>query len=349
MSKTGKSPGGGYALCRQADVGALTTFRLPARAALLAELYEPAALEALLTTNEIARAGSLFVLGGGSNVLFTRDYAGAVLRIATRGVEVVAETEAGVRLRVAAGENWDRLVRWTLARGFAGLENLILIPGTAGAAPIQNIGAYGVELAEFLCAVEAWDRERGGFVRLVAADCGFGYRDSRFKHEPGRHLVTAVELELPRERALRLDYAGLPEELRAMGVGVPTHADVARAVERLRRRKLPDPAEVGNAGSFFKNPVVTRARAEALGSAFPDLPVYPAGAGMTKLSAAWLIEAAGFKGRRDGHAGVSAQHALVLINRGSATGAEVLALAARIRAAVAERFGITLEFEPKVL
>ncbi|MGH8162140.1 MAG: UDP-N-acetylmuramate dehydrogenase [Gammaproteobacteria bacterium] len=349
MPKTRKPTSRGYGLFRQAEVGALATFRVPAHAALLAELYDPAALGELLATCEVSRAGNLFVLGGGSNVLFTGDYAGVVLRIATRGIETVAESETRVRLRIAAGENWDRFVRWTLAQGLAGLENLILIPGTVGAAPIQNIGAYGVELAEFLYAVEAWDSDRGGFVTLEADDCGFAYRDSRFKHEPGRHVITAVELELPRERALRLDYAGLSGELRTLGVGKATHAAVARAVERLRRRKLPDPAEIGNAGSFFKNPLVTGERAEMLKRVHPDLPVYPAGGGMVKLSAAWLIEDAGLKGRRDGATGVSAKHALVLVNYGGATGVEVLALAERIRAAVTERFGVTLEPEPRVL
>lgn len=350
MSQRKSSPSQGYALLPQADLAALTTFRVPACARVLAELYQARALGELLATEEIAHANACFVLGGGSNVLFTRDYPGAVLRIATRGIDVVDERDGFVRLRVAAGENWDGLVRWTLARGLAGLENLILIPGTVGAAPIQNIGAYGVELAEFVVAVEAWDGERNSFVRLGREECGFAYRDSRFKREPGRFIVTAVELELPRERELRLDYRGVREELQAMAITAPTHDDVARAVERLRLRKLPNPAEIGNAGSFFKNPLVARERAQALEADYPGLPVYPTDdVGRAKLSAAWLIEAVGFKGRRDGAAGVSEKHALVLVNHGGATGADILTLAGQIRAAVTERFGVTLEPETKVL
>ncbi|MGH8274859.1 MAG: UDP-N-acetylmuramate dehydrogenase [Gammaproteobacteria bacterium] len=350
MSQQESSPSQGYALFPQADLAALTTFRVPARARVLAELYQAEALGEMLAMEGIADANACFVLGGGSNVLFTRDYSGAVLRIATRGIDAVDERDEFARLRIAAGENWDSLVRWTLAQGLAGLENLILIPGTVGAAPIQNIGAYGVELAEFVVVVEARDGERNDFVRLGRDECGFAYRDSRFKHEPGRFIVTAVELELPRERELRLDYSGVRAELEAMGVAAPGHGDVARAVERLRLRKLPNPTEIGNAGSFFKNPLVARERAQALKTDYPELPVYPTDdADRVKLSAAWLIEAAGFKGWRDGAVGVSEKHALVLVNHGGATGADILALAEHIRMAVSRRFGLTLEPEPKIL
>lgn len=339
----------GYSLVRNADLARLTTLRVPARARLLAELRRAAALPALLDEPGLRDADRVFVLGGGSNVLFRRDFDGVVLRIATRGIETVAEDRDSVRLRIAAGENWDAFVRWSLAQGLAGLENLILIPGTVGAAPIQNVGAYGVELAEFVVCVKAWDRERGEFADLSAADCAFGYRDSRFKRGPGRYLVTALELELPRTPALRLDYAGVREELQAMAVVSPRPGDVARAVERLRLRKLPNPAEIGNAGSFFKNPVVSNARAGALKRQYPSLPVYPAGDGRSKLAAAWLIEACGFKGYREGDAGVSEKHALVLVNYGGATGEAIWALAERIRNAVAERFGVVLEPEPTIL
>jgi UDP-N-acetylmuramate dehydrogenase len=258
--------------------------------------------------------------------------------------------ECGVaRVRVAGGENWDSFVRWSLAAGFCGLENLILIPGTVGAAPIQNIGAYGAELSEFVDAVEAWDRNAESFVRLDHAACAFTYRDSVFKRNPHRYLVTAVEFLLPRKRPLRLDYAGIREELRALGVAAPTPATVGQAVERLRRRKLPDPAKIGNAGSFFKNPIIARDRLDALRDAYPNLPAYPHGESQRKLSAAWLIEACGLKGAREGAAGVSEQHALVLVNHGGATGAEIWALATRIRETVAARFGVNLEPEPVIL
>lgn len=336
----------GFALRREAAVA--NTFGVAVRARLVAELRVTEALPELLTLSETAEAGATLVLGGGSNVLFTRDFPGTVLRIATRGIEPVEQAAEYSRVRIAAGEPWDGFVRWSLARGLAGLENLILIPGATGAAPIQNIGAYGVELSEFVFAVEAWDCSADRFVRLPAAACGFGYRDSVFKREPGRHIVTGVVLDLPRRRELRLDYGGVEDELRAMGIVVPSHTDVARAVERLRRRKLPDPAVTGNAGSFFKNPLVPLRQAHELELLHPQMPLYPAPAGQAKLSAGWLIEACGFKGCREGDAGVSEKHALVLVNYGRASGGEILALAERIRCEVFARFGVTLEPEPLI-
>jgi UDP-N-acetylmuramate dehydrogenase len=332
-----------------ADIKAFTTFGVSARASVVATLHETSSLPALLAEPAIARAERRFVLGGGSNVLFTRDFDGLVLRVATRGIEVLDESSQAVRLRVSAGENWDAFVRWTLAEGYSGLENLIFIPGTVGGAPIQNIGAYGMEVAEFVSGVEAWDFKRGEWLSLSAEDCDFAYRDSRFKHEPGRFLVTAMTLDLPRERGLRLDYAGVREELQRMGAESPEARDVARAVETLRQRKLPDPARIGNAGSFFKNPVVSEAQASRIEAALPSLRGYPAGDGRIKLSAAGLIEACGFKGFREGDAGVSDKHALVLVNHGHASGADMWALAERVRAAVSKRFGIFLEPEPRVL
>ena len=240
---------------------------------------------------------------------------------------------------------------WTLGRGLCGLENLALIPGTVGAAPIQNIGAYGVEVREHVHVVEAFDRERGDFVRLDADACAFAYRDSLFKHAPDRYIVNAVEFRLPHACTPRLGYAGLAEELQAMGVeGTPRASQVAEAVIRIRRRKLPDPAVLGNAGSFFKNPIVPLAQAEALLAEHPALPVFRGSdADSRKLSAAWLIDQCGWKGHRDGDAGVSPDHALVLVNHGQATGAELLALAQRIQASVFERFGIRLEPEPRII
>ncbi|MGH8129200.1 MAG: UDP-N-acetylmuramate dehydrogenase, partial [Gammaproteobacteria bacterium] len=290
------SPTTGYALAHDALIP--NTLRVSARARLLARIKDAGAVPRLLAETAGER---LFVLGGGSNVLFTQDFEGAVLQLVNRGIE----DRGDGRVRVAAGERWDGFVRWSLAAGYAGLENLILIPGTVGAAPIQNIGAYGVELAEFVGSVTAWDRTRDRFVELSAADCVFGYRDSVFKHEPERYIVTAVDFVLPRTHSLVLDYRGVHEELAAMGVASPTPADVSRAVERLRLRKLPNPAEIGNAGSFFKNPLVSAATAEVLHRRYPELPVYPAEPARAKLSAAWLIERCGLKGYREGDAGMS--------------------------------------------
>jgi len=218
-----------------------------------------------------------------------------------------------------------------------------------GAAPIQNIGAYGTEAAEFIESVEAWDTRERRVARLDRAACAFGYRDSLFKHEPGRYIVTAVRFALPRSRELRLDYAGIREEVARMGVDKPAPYHVAEAVVRLRTRKLPDPAVIGNAGSFFKNPVVDAAQAAALRQQHPELPVWPQPDGRSKLSAAWLIEAAGLKGQREGDAGISNRHALVLVNHGQASGAELWAFAQQVIATVAARFGVRLEPEPVVV
>jgi UDP-N-acetylmuramate dehydrogenase len=250
---------------------------------------------------------------------------------------------------VAAGEHWDDFVRWTLGEGHAGLENLILIPGSVGAAPMQNIGAYGVEVREFIELVEAFDLHEHRFVHFDNARCEFGYRDSIFKRHPDHCLITAVTFRLPRAWAPRIEYAGVQDELRRMGIEHAAPIHVADAVVNLRTRKLPDPRVIGNAGSFFKNPLVPAAQAERLRAEYPQLPCWPAPDGITKLSAAWLIEAGGFKGAREGDAGISNRHALVLINHGHASGAQLWALARRVREGVHARFGVTLEPEPRII
>ncbi|MDT8321141.1 MAG: UDP-N-acetylmuramate dehydrogenase [Xanthomonadales bacterium] len=290
------------------------------------------------------------LLGGGSNVLLTTDVPGTVFLNRIRGRAIVAEHDGQAWVEVGAGENWHRLVRWSLDEGLCGLENLSLIPGLAGAAPIQNIGAYGVELSGIVDRLTAWDWHTANRVRFARADCGFAYRESRFKSaEPDRYLIISLRLRLSREFNARLDYAGLSEELAAAGVLNATPRDVSDAVIRLRRRKLPDPAKCGNAGSFFKNPVVSKETATGLLNEYPELPVWADDAEQVKLSAAWMIERCGCKGQRRGDAGVSQRHALVLINHGAATGRDVLALAESIKARVADRFGITLETEPRIL
>ncbi|MBO9662835.1 UDP-N-acetylmuramate dehydrogenase [Dokdonella sp.] len=345
---SGLAQGDGYTIVERASLAGRNTFRVPARAELLIDVRKPAALAELFGYAAL-KTQPLLVLGEGSNVLFTRDWPGVVLSIAARGIAVPEDRGDAARVRVEAGENWNDFVRWSLAHGFAGLENLVLIPGTVGAAPIQNIGAYGIEVRQFIAAVEAWDRREARLVRLDNADCAFGYRDSRFKRERERYVVTAVEFELPRERALRLDYAGVREELAALGIDEPTPSNVAEAVARLRTRKLPDPAVIGNAGSFFKNPIVAAGLAERLRREHPQLQAWPTEDGGAKLSAAWLIESLGFKGAREGDAGVSERHALVLVNHGSASGAELWALAERIRGRVRECYDVVLEAEPLIV
>ena len=326
------------------------TFRLDARAHCLATVHDAAVLPVLLAEPALQDL-PLMVLGAGSNVLFaTERFAGCLVHLQCQRARIIGNDGDHAIVHVDAGFEWDALVDWALDHGLQGLENLALIPGQAGAAPIQNIGAYGVEVATYIATVLVYDRQTGRFDRLPADQCGFGYRDSVFKREPDRRLVTAIELRLPRTGATNLSYGGLAEELAAMGGLEPTPGNVAAAVRRIRRRKLPDPAVIGNAGSFFKNPVVARDVALSLQSRFGSMPVFPAATDAErKLSAAWLIEQAGWRGFRNGDAAVSAQHALVLVNLGQATGPQLLALARRVAASVQEKFGVALEPEPRIV
>jgi UDP-N-acetylmuramate dehydrogenase len=340
---------GSYRLVENARLDARNTFGVAARAPMLVEVSDAAALPELFGY-AMLRDGPVLVLGSGSNMLFAGDPEGAVLALGAQRIAIIADDGDRVTVRADAGVEWHALVLWTLGHGLAGLENLALIPGTVGAAPIQNIGAYGVEVREHIHVVEAFERANGQLQRLDREACAFAYRDSLFKREPERYVVTAVEFALSRVPHPRLDYAGLGDELMAMGIDAPRPSQVAEAVCRIRRRKLPDPAVLGNAGSFFKNPLVPMARADALQDAHPALPMFHTGDdAMRKLSAAWLIDACGWKGHRDGDAGVAASHALVLVNHGAATGMQLLALARRIAASVQERFGVSLEPEPRVI
>jgi UDP-N-acetylmuramate dehydrogenase len=340
--------GAGYTIVENAPLEARNTFHVAARAHMLIDVRKRDALAELFGFAAL-KTQPLLVLGEGSNILFTRDWPGVVLSMVTRGITVLDADEKRARIRVEAGENWNDFVHWSIGQGFAGLENLVAIPGTVGAAPMQNIGAYGVEVREFIHRVETWDRAEARWKSLDNAECEFSYRDSVFKRQPDRHVITAVELELPRERTLRLDYAGVREELASLGITEPRPAGVAEAITRIRMRKLPNPIVIGNAGSFFKNPLIPAAEAEALRAAHADAPLWPGSRGSSKVSAAWLVEACGFKGLREGDAGVSSQHALVLVNHGSASGADLHALAKRIQAAVRERFGIELQPEPLIV
>ena len=340
---------GGYNVAEDVSLAGRNTFRVPARAALMADVSRADALQELFDF-ALLRNGPVMVLGEGSNLLFADDFPGVVVCLAMHGVRILEDDGGHALVRAEAGLNWNDLVHWTLGRGLCGLENMALIPGTVGASPIQNIGAYGVEVRQFIETVEAFDRGTGQFKRIANADCAFGYRDSVFKADLDRWVIIAVEFRLPRERPLQLDYAGVREELAAMGVGAPRASHVAEAISRLRTRKLPNPALLGNAGSFFKNPVLPAAQAEALAAEHPGLPVFPAGdPALRKVSAAWLIEQAGWKGFRDGDAGIAAQHALVQVNHGHATGAQLLGLARRVAEDVQRRYGVALEPEPRII
>jgi len=337
---------GAWSEVRNATLRGRNTFGVEATAPLLVEVHDTSALP-----DAFARHGdpASLLLGGGSNLLFAGDPPAAVVALATCGISIIEDGDIAV-VRADAGANWHDFVLWSLDNGFAGLENLSLIPGTVGAAPIQNIGAYGVEVRERIRAVEAFDRRGNTMVRLDAASCGFSYRDSLFKRDPGRYVVAAVEFALPRAPSLRLDYAGIADELAAMGIAHPAPRDVSDAVIRIRRRKLPDPAVLGNAGSFFKNPIVPVAQAEALHTDHTSLPVFRAGDDASrKLSAAWLIDQCGWKGHREGDAGVAESHALVLVNHGHATGMQLLDLARRVADSVRDRFGVAIEPEPRIV
>ena len=350
MSGTGSGSSTTCLVQDNASLRRYNTFGVDVRARWLARLRVAQALPELLD-RPAWRGAPVLVLGEGSNVLFRADFDGLVVKLDNQRVDIVSEDERGTLLRAEAGRNWHSLVGWTLDRGLEGLENLALIPGTVGAAPVQNIGAYGVELDTMIEAVEAWDTVAREMVVLPREACGFAYRDSVFKSGPGhgRHVITAVRFVLPREHELVLHYPGVREELAALGHAVPTARDVHDAIASIRRRKLPDPAVLGNAGSFFKNPIVDSAFAEGLRTLHPTLPTYPAAPGQTKLSAAWLIEQCRWRGHREGDAGVADSHALVLVNHGHASGTQLFALAERIRDSVTQRFGVTLEPEPHVI
>jgi UDP-N-acetylmuramate dehydrogenase len=287
------------------------------------------------------------VLGGGSNLLFTRDFDGLVLHMALAGREIVGEEGGCTLVRARAGENWHEFVQWTLAQGLGGLENLSLIPGTVGAAPIQNIGAYGAEIKDVFHSLTAFDLESGAVRTLTAPDCRFGYRDSVFKHADGAQLVVLdVTFALPMAWQPNLRYAELAGELAATGIGQPTPRQVGDAVIAIRRRKLPDPADIGNAGSFFKNPVVPGEQCARLLATFPNMVHHAQPDGSEKLAAGWLIDQCGWKGKSIGPAGVYPKQALVLVNNGGASGADIVRLAQAIKADVMERYGVLLEPEP---
>lgn len=324
------------------------TMRLPGRARFLAIASTREALRYYLTS-VTARNLPVLVLGGGSNIILRGDFPGLVIRPDLRGIRVVAEQGDTVVVEAAAGENWHDFVQTCLANGWYGLENLSLIPGTVGAAPVQNIGAYGVEIKDSLVSLTAMARQSGILRDFSLAACRFGYRDSVFKQaERDRWVIVAVRFRLSRRPVLRLGYGDIRQTLEASGVANPGPRDVAHAIMTIRRSKLPDPAVIGNAGSFFKNPVVSRDILSALQSRFPRIPFYEQGEGV-KLAAGWLIDQCGWKGKSFGRAAVHRDQALVLVNPGDADSRDVLGLAQAIRADVLSRFGVDLEIEPDLI
>jgi UDP-N-acetylmuramate dehydrogenase len=330
----------------QVDLSTRTTLALPGRAARFAEITSADQLLPLADNCQPPR----FVLGGGSNLVLSGDFDGLMLHMAMRGRERVGDDAGAWYVRAGAGENWHDFVQWTLAQGWPGLENLSLIPGTVGAAPIQNIGAYGLEVAERFHSLTACDMQRGEFVHFDREACRFSYRDSLFKqegwHVDGRFVITEVTFRLPKAWTPLIGYADVATELDSRGIAAPDAQQVAAAVIAVRQRKLPDPAQLPNAGSFFHNPIVDVAMADRLRAAHPGLPCYAQPDGRVKLAAGWLIEQAGWKGRNLGAAGMYEKQALVLVNRGGATGADVLALMQAVQRDVRAGFGVALTPEP---
>ncbi len=334
---------------READLNQHNTLALPGNAALYAYITASAQLEALRSCQPLTERPR-FVLGGGSNLVLTGNYDGLVVHMAIAGRALLGEDADAWYVRAGAGENWHDFVQWTLAQGWPGLENLSLIPGTVGAAPVQNIGAYGLEVAERLYSLDAFDLQTGETKHFDRSSCRFGYRDSVFKqegwHRNGRMVITGVTFRLPKQWQPLTRYADITQELEAQKIATPSAQQVAAAVIAIRQRKLPDPTHIPNAGSFFHNPVIDASTAERLLAAHPKMPHYPQADGRCKLAAGWLIEQSGWKGKNLGPVGMYDKQALVLVNHGNATGADVSMLMQAVQKDVREAFGVSLTPEP---
>ncbi|WP_137939522.1 UDP-N-acetylmuramate dehydrogenase [Chitinivorax sp. B] len=325
------------------------TFGVDVPARFFVQVHSLVELQAVLADTDMKEKPRL-VLGGGSNILLTRPFDGLVIKLSLHGRDCVAEDADAVYVKGMAGENWHDFVQWTIAQGWAGLENLSLIPGTVGASPIQNVGAYGVEMKDLFHQLTALDTQTGRLCTLAKAECQFGYRDSVFKHgEVGRYIIVDVTFRLPKVPTWHTGYGEVQAELIAGGVTELNAQSISQAICDIRRRKLPDPTELGNAGSFFKNPIVAQTQADVLKAANPTMPVYPQAEGKAKLAAGWLIDQCGWKGFNAGAAGVYAKQALVLVNHGGATGPEIYSLAKQIQQSVMQRFGVEIEPEPLIL
>ena len=324
------------------------TFGIDAKAKFFCEIKSIEGLKKIL---ELKDYPHLFVLGGGSNMLITKDLDSLVIYINIEGIEIVKENSDEVVIKVNAGENWHQMVLWTLDKNYGGLENLSLIPGNTGTAPIQNIGAYGVELKDTFVSCEAMEIATQKLKTFSKEDCRFGYRDSYFKNEGlGKYIITSVNFKLSkRNHNLNIGYGAIVTELENNGVTDPGIRDVSNAVIAIRKSKLPDPKELGNSGSFFKNPVVSKQEFDKFTKIYPDAPFYTVSENEYKIPAGWLIEQCGFKGKRFGDAGVHKYQALVLVNYGNATGKEIIDLAEKIIESVQERFGIGITPEVNII
>jgi UDP-N-acetylmuramate dehydrogenase len=335
-------------LQRDVNLKSLNTFGMEVKAQLYAEFSSINELRELLNLPEV-QANRILILGGGSNVLFTQDFEGVVLRNRIMGIQALKEDGQHIWVKSGAGVTWHDLVEFAIQNGLGGIENLSLIPGTVGAAPMQNIGAYGVELKETFDSLEAVETGTGKLHIFDHTQCDFGYRQSIFKQElKDKFVITSVILRLTKKPSFNTSYGAISSALEAMQVKEPTLRAVSDAVVSIRRSKLPDPAVIGNAGSFFKNPEISAEQFEQLKNTFPEIPSYPAPHGLVKVPAGWLIEQCGWKGRRIGNYGVHEHQALVLVNHGGAEGAQVRQLAHDIIASVKEKFGIELHPEVNI-
>ncbi|WP_462355740.1 UDP-N-acetylmuramate dehydrogenase [Phocaeicola coprophilus] len=320
------------------------TFGMDVKASRFVEYASVEELRGLWNAEREAVARALHI-GGGSNLLFASDYEGLILHSAIKGYTVVKETEEEVEVRVGAGEVWDDFVAYTVANGWYGAENLSLIPGEVGASAVQNIGAYGVEAKDLIVSVDTFGLETGEERRFMREECRYAYRESVFKQElKGKYAVTFVTYRLKKHPVFHLEYGNIRAELEKQGCQVDLE-NVRRIIIAIRQAKLPDPKVLGNAGSFFMNPVVPKMQFEALLAQYPDMPHYPVDDAHVKIPAGWMIDRCGWKGKRVGHAGVHEKQALVLVNCGGATGKEVMHLAEEIVASVRERFGVTVRPE----
>src|SRR5690606_23539057 len=315
------------------------------------EFISVSSLSELQSVLEKYKNEEIFVLGGGSNMLLTKDIEQPVGHINLKGKQIVKQDENHVWIEAQAGENWHQFVLWALENDFGGIENLSLIPGNIGSAPIQNIRAYGVELKDVFASCKAINIKTQEIKTFTLAECKFGYRESVFKSsEKGKYIILSVTLRLTKKNhKISTSYGVIETELQKMGVVRPTIQDVSRAVISIRQSKLPDPKEIGNSGSFFKNPIVPRKIFEKVQTQYPEMPFYEVSEDYVKIPAGWLIETAGFKGKRFGDAGVHQKQALVLVNYGNATGKEIYDLAKTIQKVILDKFGIEIETEVNIL
>ncbi len=335
-------------ISRNASLKSFNTFGIDVKAKSLVAVKS---IDELITVLQNNYSEDLLILGGGSNMLLTKDVDVNVIHIDIKGIEVVRETEEFVFVKASAGENWHQFVLYTLENNWGGLENLSLIPGNVGTSPIQNIGAYGVELKDLFVSCEAIDVQTLEIENFTAAECEFDYRNSIFKHKvKGKYIITNVIFKLSKiNHKLLTNYGAINEAIKDMGIENPGIRDVSNAVIKIRQQKLPDPKELGNSGSFFKNPVITFEEFEILRAQFPEIPNYILGKGFVKIPAGWLIDKAGLKGYREGDAGVHKNQALVLVNYGNATGKDILNLAKKIQAEILNTFNISLEPEVNII